>query len=259
MPSPDRQCDLAGMGVLVTRPARQASGLCALIVAWGGRPERFPALEIAPGGTSADHERLARVQDCDLLIFISANAVEYAAPYLPPSFAVPVAAVGQATAAALLRLGRSDTLIPPGRADSESLLSLPSLQSMEGKRILIVRGEGGRTLLGDTLQERGGTVDYAEVYRRTLPTADPQALLDRWPTTVDAVTVTSGEALANLCTLLHDDQRLFATPLVVVSERTAKDARQRGFRRVVIAAGAADEQICRGLCPLAAEREAARA
>jgi uroporphyrinogen-III synthase len=251
MPGPDSQCDLAGMRVLVTRPVRQASGLCALIEAWNGHAVRLPTLEIAAGGTSADRERLARAHDYDLLIFVSANAVEHAAPHLPHPLATTVAAVGRATAAALQRLGCTKVLTPAGRADSEALLSLPALQVMAGRRILIVRGEGGRALLGDTLAARGGIVDYAEIYRRIVPNSDPQTLLDRWPDAVDVVTVTSGEALANLCLILRDDLRLFATPLVVVSGRTADDARHRGFGHVIIASGAADEQVCKALCSLA--------
>ena len=39
MPEP---CDLAGRGVLVTRPKEQAAALCRLIEMAGGRPIPFP-------------------------------------------------------------------------------------------------------------------------------------------------------------------------------------------------------------------------
>jgi uroporphyrinogen-III synthase len=41
-------CDLGGRGVLVTRPAAQADGLCRLIEAAKGRAIRLPTIEIAP-------------------------------------------------------------------------------------------------------------------------------------------------------------------------------------------------------------------
>jgi uroporphyrinogen-III synthase len=251
MTASDDPCELAGLRVLVTRPARQASALCTLIEQQGGIAVRFPALEITPGGSPADHRRLARAAEYDLLIFVSVNAVAFGEPLLPPGLATPVAAVGTATAKALWRLGIEDVLLPDGRADSENLLSLPALKSVAGKRILIVRGEGGRPLLGNTLTDRGARVDYAEVYRRQMPATDPRPLLEHWDTAVDVVTASSGEVLANLCRLLDNAPALFATPLVVVSERTAEDARARGFTRVAVSPGATDGQVCQALCALA--------
>ena len=245
-------CDLGGLGVLVTRPVHQAEGLCRLIEHHRGRPLSFPVLEILEAGTDDDRYRLAHANEYHRLIFISANAVERAAPHLPEKLSVPVAAVGAATARALHRIGAENILVPGGRADSEALLALPAMQRVDGRRILIVRGEGGRALLGDSLRARRAVVDYAEIYRRALPEVATEDLLRDWDARVDVVTVTSGEALENLCRLLCDDSRLFATPLIVVSERTAQDARRRGFRLVRVAAGAADAAMIAALCDLAA-------
>ena len=245
-------CDLNGLGILVTRPAGQAGGLCGLIEAHRGIPVRFPVLEIRKAGTEDDRLRLAHANDYHRLIFISANAVEHAAPHLPRKLNVPVAAVGAATARALRGIGVAEVLAPGGRADSEGLLALPAMQRVEGRRILIVRGLGGRALLADRLRARGAEVEYAEVYRRAPPdNADAQALLREWRERVDVITVTSGEALESLCRLLADDPRLFMPPLIVVSERTAVDARARGFRRVRVARGAADADMLAALCELA--------
>ena len=48
MVGPDATRALAGLRVLVTRPAHQAEELCALIERAGGIPVRFPTIEIAP-------------------------------------------------------------------------------------------------------------------------------------------------------------------------------------------------------------------
>lgn len=245
-------CDLAGKGVLVTRPAAQAEGLCSLIESAGGRAIRVPAVTIEPLEDPEPVRRLL-VQPWDLMVFISRNAVEQFLPLLPASLLPSeprIAAVGQATAAALSAAGRSPDLAPAGRYDSESLLALPALADLGGTRVLIIRGTGGRALLGDTLAERGAELAYAEVYRRAIPKIDVAPLLVRWRQDVQLATATSGEILDNLFTLVGPNGRemLLATPLVVVSHRTATAARHMGFAHVERADRAADEAILAALC-----------
>lgn len=248
-PSP---CDLGSAGVLVTRPAAQAERLCRLIEANGGRAVRFPAISIEPCEDPGSAMHIL-AQPWDLMIFVSRNAVERSLPLLPNA-RLParseLAAVGDATAQSLIRAGRKPDLVPAGRFDSESLLALPALADLRGMRVLIVRGSGGRRLLGDTLTERGAELAYAEVYRRTLPKNDPTPLLSRWSREVQLAIATSGEILHNLLTLIGPNGRgmLLATPLIVVSERTATAARSLGFVRVEQAERAADEDIVDALC-----------
>jgi uroporphyrinogen-III synthase len=249
-------CDLGGRGVLVTRPAGQAEGLCRLIEDAGGRAIAFPTIAIAP---IADPEPARRrlAEPWDLLIFVSRNAVEQALSLCPGGHLPAggrLAAVGAATAKALAKVGRAPDLVPAGRYDSEAVLADPSLAEVAGWRVLIVRGEGGRTRLADTLTARGAEVAYAEVYRRALPEADATALVARWSQEIQLVTATSGEVLDNLLALVGEGGRaaLLATPLVVVSERTAVAAGEHGFRRVELAERADEVAIVAALCRLVA-------
>lgn len=244
-------CDLQGMGVLVTRPALQAEPLCDWIRASRGRPVRFPAMEIVPGVDRASRQHLAAADGFDLLIFVSANAVYHAVGHLPARGIRQAAAVGAATARALADAGFTNVLTPRTTDDSEGLLALAGLQSVKGKRILIVRGAGGRPLLGQTLADRGAYVVYAEVYRRSIPRSDPSDLLRRWEESIDTVIATSGEILENLLNMLDADVRLKKTPLVVVSARVARKAERHGFTTVVEAAGAGEPAIVTALCGLA--------
>lgn len=248
-------CHLQGLGVLVTRPAEQAARLGEAIEAAHGRPLLFPCVEIAgPADPAAVKTQLARAGDYQLLIFVSANAVKHAFELLPDSLPgdQQIAAVGAATAAALADCGLDPTLVPE-RQDSEGLLALPELADMRGKRVLILRGNGGRELLADTLRERGAEVDYAEVYRRLIPKRSAANLVAGWDNWIDAVVVTSSEVLDNLITLLGEagTARLQQTPLVVVSERLAEYARGRGCRTLYLAAGADDRALLARLCELA--------
>ena len=253
-------CDLAGRGVLVTRPAGQAAGLCALIAAAGGRPIRFPALEIAPVADPTPARTLL-AKRWDLLVFVSRNAVEQALAITAGNGTWPganrLAAVGRSTACALTEAGRPPDLVPSERFDSESLLALPGLADLGGRRVLIVRGEGGRALLGEALAERGASVHYAQVYRRMRPDLDPADLLDRWPGEVQLVTATSDEVLLNLESILGEGGRqlLQSTPLVVISERGAATARRLGFQRVRAAERASDDAIVEALCAMVSETQ----
>lgn len=249
-------CNLGGRGVLVTRPAHQADALCELIAGAHGRPIRFPTLEITGAADPATVKaQLAHAADYQLLVFVSANAVAYAFDLLPDSLPLDqqVAAVGRATCRALSECGLDPTLVPDDRFDSEALLALPQLQDMRGKRVLILRGNGGRELLAETLRQRGAEVDYAEVYRRQRPKRSARNLIDGWSRMVDMVIVTSREVFDNLLILLGDAGLLAVqeTPMVVVSERLAEHARSRGCRHIHLAANASDPALLDALCELA--------
>lgn len=229
--------------VLVTRPAQQAAALAQAIQAAGGSACVFPALEIEAVPPAALSEPLARLAGADCVIFISPNAAEYGMAAIRARDGLPGAAqcfaVGPGTARALAEHGVTDVITPDGQ-DSEALLALPQLHAVAGKRVVIVRGVGGRTLLADTLRARGATVDYLECYRRVRPEADAAALLASWQTGgIDAVTVTSAETLHNLAAMLGDTGRplLLHTPLFVPHEKIAEAARHFGIAQVIATAG----------------------
>ncbi|MCP5409554.1 MAG: uroporphyrinogen-III synthase [Chromatiaceae bacterium] len=249
-------CNLAGTGVLITRAAHQAEGLCKLVDELNGRPLRFPALEIsAPAQTEQLKELLARIEDFDVAVFISANAVKWGVKYLSKGRLpeqMRTASVGLATAQALAESGHQVTLVPKQGFDSEALLAAPELsaQQVAGKRVLIFRGKDGRALLGETLTRRGALVEYAEVYQRSCP--EPTGDLDKkpWLDSLDVITATSNAILDNLYLLFGETQRarLQQTPLVVISERMREHAHALGCRQVILADGPDDRAIVEAIC-----------
>jgi len=246
--------DLHDLGVLVTRPAHQAGTLCDRITAAGGRPVCFPLLAICDlTDTPEVSARLARLADYQLAIFISPNAVTLGLHAisrqgpLPPT--LKLATVGKGSARSLQQiLGRAPDIVPAQRYDSEGLLAHPALQQVAGQHVLILRGEGGRELLADTLRQRGAMVDYVELYRRECP--PPEVAESDWLKKTDIITVTSGEALQNLVALTEETDRpmLLAKPLLVVSERTATLARDLGFTQsAILSESAGDDAIVQAL------------
>ena len=229
---------LAGRGVVVTRPRVLADGLAGRIAAAGGHPIRFPAIEIEPLPPPAS---LQHVAEYDLVVFISPTTVAMAAPHARRLAHARLAAVGSGTRQALEQYARRPVIAPAAGGDSEALLALPELAEMAGRRVLIVRGEGGRALLGNALGERGATVEYAECYRRTVPVADPAPLLAQWTSgAVHALTFFSTESVANFVKLVG--ARLAETPVFASHDRVARAAEQHGARAVVVA-GTSDAEM----------------
>lgn len=255
-PPETRQFSLQGARVLVTRAAHQADNLCRLIEARGAEAVRFPVMRIAPpanqDAVAAARRRLA---DYDLAIFVSANAVSMSMGHLFargawPS-AVRITAIGARTASVLEEAGLSVDIAPRDPYTSESLLALEPMQQVEGLRVLVVRGEGGREHLADTLRRRGADVDYVDVYRRTRPDTDARPVVDPWAQgQIDAVTISSCESLQNLYDMLGESGQhwLRRSTLIVGSQRTVELAASLGITVApVVAANAADEAIVAAL------------
>ncbi|TVP83862.1 MAG: uroporphyrinogen-III synthase [Thioalkalivibrio sp.] len=235
---------LAGRHVVVTRPEAQAGSFCAMLEQAGARVSRFPVIEIrAPLDPSGLQSALQGLSGYDIAVFVSANAVGRVVPVAlargPWPSGVRVAAIGASTARQLTAQGLAPDIVPGSRFDSEALLEADALQAVEGLRVVIFRGDGGREHLARTLRSRGAEVTHVEAYRRALPEIDPQPLGDALEAgTVDAITVTSGESLQNLVKMLEPvaAEALLRTPLVVGAGRVADRAQELGFRADVVTA-----------------------
>lgn len=225
------KADLAGAGVLVTRPVAQADALVDAIEAAGGRAIRFPVVEIVAMDAHEIATLAAAGPEPDIVIFVSRNAVRFGQAVFAGCDPL-VAAIGPATASALVALGITVDIVANEGFDSEHLLLHEKLQDVSGKTITIVRGAGGRQLLGDTLSARGADVRYLPVYERRLPSHDEAtlaALEHSWSQgSVNCVTIMSVASLQNFVQLLPSScgDYLRNTLLVAPGDRviqTAKD------------------------------------
>ena len=233
---------LQGIRVLVTRPSQQAAGFSAAIESEAGTAVGLPALEIQSYDDAVARSRCGAVADYDWVIFISQNAVQYSLPHLPKVWPqqARIAAIGQATADTLKAANLTVDVLPECGSNSEAMLEALPDRELKGKRILIVRGKGGREKLADGLSAQGAKPEYAEVYRRVcpeVPAADIERVIQQG---VDIITIASGETLLNLSTIIKnaaDDvkqsQDLLDLPLVVASSRIAELTEGSGFRGTV--------------------------
>jgi len=250
---------LAGMHILVTRPQPQAQVLAQRLEEGGARVTCLPAIVIedVPDAEPA-FQIIDQLSEFYAAVFVSINAVERGVAMVrqrggwPP--AVHCAAVGDATARTLETLGITVDIRPTERFDSEGLLATIALSAanVRGQRIATFRGQGGRDVLATGLHERGARPEYVEVYRRALPQGDvcegdvSGVTAQMKAGALDAVVVTSVEALDNLFMLLGSEGRkaLFEMTLLVPSQRIAEAARDKGVKRPpMIAANATDSAL----------------
>jgi uroporphyrinogen-III synthase len=225
--------------VLVTRPLRQARQLVGLLEAAGAQPRLLPMLAIRPpelADIAIAAQQLHTHRRAAAWIFTSANAVSAAQQMFDPGhWHAPMFAVGEATAKALAALGHVARRPPADAIHSEGLLSLPELQVVADREVLIVTGEGGRDGLREPLISRGAKVHVATVYRRVVVPHLPETVA----ATLDGVTalmVTSGESLVALHKALVQATAQNAgapaattLPVVVPSRRVLAMARGLGF------------------------------
>ena len=241
---------LEDIGVLVTRPAQQNQAFIQLLQAQRARAIACPSIEIVPVDIASDSP-LTQLEQYDILIFISTNAVKYGLnciEHLGKSINQPISAIGKSTAQALEQHNIDVTYQPVSGFNSEALLDLEAFQAanINNKNILIFRGIGGRELLADTLKSRGARVNYAEVYKRCRPDTSLQAMQELWSeNSIQIITVTSNESLKNLYDMTGEQGRndLCQTPVVVPSKRCLELAEKLGFKNVLLADSATDQTM----------------
>ena len=241
---------LSDKTILITRPNGREKHLRQLIEQAGGKVIHYPVIHIQPPPelniTQLIHLR-EQLHSFTVAIFISPTAVEQSQIYFP---ALPehftIVAIGSKTSEALQQQN-IHVDIRAEKHNTESLLKDPFFQmpKIEGQRILIFRGNGGRALLGDTLTRRGAQVRYVETYHRELPPHPP--LTEQQISDISAITISSNEGLDNLVTLMEDPSLLIDTPVVVPSPRARTLAREHGFKTIITAQNATDEAAVKAL------------
>lgn len=238
--------DLKGSKVLVTRPQAQAAELTQLITAAGGQAILFPLIEIEP--IPPAQWSFIDWRKVDMLIFVSRNAVNYFKQGYPAALPqrLMLIAVGKGTAETMQEQGYAVHLHPTEAGGTEALLACLELPSLANKKVVIVRGQGGRELLANSLRANGAEVRYIEVYKRQAPM--PSAEMRGRASEADMVLATSVQSVTNLLVLCADNRAsLLFKPLVVMSERIKKYAVSQGFKTVEVTATASDKAILQRL------------
>jgi uroporphyrinogen-III synthase len=237
------------MKLLVTRPAAQASGWVQALSERGLDAAALPLIGIA---AAADAAAVAAAWSGlgaqRLVVFVSPNAVEHFFALRPAGMPWPASTLagstGPGTSQALRQWGVSATQIAEPRADapqfdSEALWQQLAPQDWHDAGVLIVRGDGGRDWLSDTLRSHGARVTHLAAYRRVAPafTAAERVLLGEALAAPGAHVwlFSSSEAVGLLQTQLAPGASWASARAIATHPRIAESARAAGFGQVILA------------------------
>ena len=233
------------MRVIVTRPALQAAEWVQRLGQQGIDAEALPLIGIEPvddpAPLAAAWRTLAQQR---LVVFVSPNAAEHFIARRPPAVAWPAGVLagspGRGTTRALVALGvPAAQIVEPAadalQFDSEALWAQLARHDWRGAQVLIVRGDGGRDWLADTLREHGAQVSQVAAYRRVAPAFDARgrALLQRALDDPNAHLwlFSSSEAIDHLAVSMPS--ATWSRAQAIASHpRIAARARRLGFERV---------------------------
>ncbi|MEH0761951.1 uroporphyrinogen-III synthase [Vibrio sp. 16] len=240
------------MAVLVTRPGEQGHTLCQQLHDAGITALHHPIISIQPGSelpTLPDH-----LAECEIVIAVSQHAVTFSHQALQYQNQVwpdrvTYLAVGQKTAHVLSKVTQQKVHYPQ-IGDSEHLLLLDMLSRVKGKKVVILRGNGGRELIYDTLIERGATVDYVETYKRENITFRSDLLVPIWQDKqITQLVITSSGQLCHFVDQLSASQRVWlcGLQLFVPSERIVQEALKLGFEKVINTHSASNKDLLAAL------------
>lgn len=247
------------MRVIVTRPAAQAADWVVQLRLRGLDALALPLIGICPAEdlTALTVAWLALAHQ-RLVVFVSPNAAEQFFAHRPSSVSWPVAVLagspGPGTTRALLALGVPARLIVEPAADapqfdSESLWLQLAGRDWHAASVLIVRGDGGRDWLADTLRRNGAQVGHVAAYRRVAPVfsaAESRLLLEALGApALHLWLFSSSEAIDHLGVAAGADGSVdwSLARAIATHPRVASRARQQGFGRVIEARPALDTVV----------------
>ncbi len=238
--------------VLITRPEVKAQQFALLLNKHGINCTSQALFDYQPSASA--QEIKSSLKKANIVIFISVAAVEFAHASLPLSATHQQLffAVGSATKRALHAIGINKVLSPPSQQEnSEGLLSLAELENVGNKKVVIVRGNGGREHIAQSLLKRGAQVSYIESYQRVWRQFTKNIAKQWQAQQINCIVVTSNDILSamlkhlmNNATNSLDSYWKTQCLWVVVSERIANNAKTFGLQRVINTHSASSQIIC---------------
>lgn len=214
---------LTGRRILVTRAEHQAGRLSRELAALGAEPVEIPAIRILPPEDFAPLDHAIRhLSTYGWMLVTSANTVNALLARIEELGMVSpgsqtwrtmfgpmprIAAIGPASAKAVLRMGWNVDLVPE-KYVAESLLQALG-DKLRGQRVLLARSARARDVIPDALRAQGLDLDVVDAYRTEIPHESVKQIQklfaeDGEGLSLDAATFTSSSTVENFLELLRE-------------------------------------------------------
>jgi uroporphyrinogen-III synthase len=230
---------LDGRVVATTRAADPDDSLVTRLVAEGARVVMWPTIATdEPEDARPLAEAARSLEAYDWVAFTSRRAVQALASHAgPPVGGRPrIAAVGDATAAALAKEGWPADVVASGEGARALAEAMDADAPVKGRRILFPASSLARPTLEDALRAKGAEVDRVEAYRTCTVPPDAARVRADLASGVDVVTFASPSAVQALEEALGGDLRaaMGSTSVAAIGRTTAGALEERGVRDVAI-------------------------
>lgn len=230
---------LFGMGVVITRPERQADDLARLLAAQGASSIAFPTIAIEPPKDWHDLDyAIDQLESYHWLIFTSANGVHFFFERLREKGrdvrdlkGIKICCIGPATAGQIEARGIRVDMVPD-EFIAEGLLKSFAAMDLSGKKILIPRAAKARDVLPEGLKKQGAEVDVVTTYQTVNSGRKKEELaklIDAGD--VDVITFTSSSTVNNFVEIMGADYALPSSiQIACIGPVTAATAKKSGFK-----------------------------
>lgn len=227
---------LFGRRIVVTRAARQSQSLVDKLTELGADVIEMPATRIARLDLAPLRQAIGELDQYQWLIFTSQNAVSIFWEQLLGGgrdaralAGLAIAAVGPATAGALLEHGITVDVVP-ARFVAEGLLEkLGERDDVGNSRALYVTAEGSRDVLPQGLESLGASVDVINAYRSIQDGSGASRLKKALDSgTVSAVTFSSASAVRGYVDAVGEEMMQKA-PGISIGPQTTEAVNEAGI------------------------------
>ncbi|MFK7769440.1 MAG: uroporphyrinogen-III synthase [Mariniblastus sp.] len=234
---------LSGLTILVTRANQPWLGPDSLQISLeqlGATVLSHPMIEIGPASDSALMDAaIDRIEDFDWIVFVSGNGVHFFVERIKERVgdiailsSLKCATIGDTTAGYLKRIANQDSQLSPKTSNSQSLATA-LISSVDGGRVLLVRGNRGSDVLANELL--AAHVEFEEIvayesYDVTQASLGNQTLEIQNQLNagqIDWVTISSSAIAQSVIELFGESLRNCKT--VTISPTTSEVMRTRNF------------------------------
>ncbi|OOF69716.1 uroporphyrinogen-III synthase [Rodentibacter caecimuris] len=240
------------MAVLITRPDERGKQLTDWLNQSGIVALHLPLFCIESGRELGNlPSALNQLKNQDYVFLVSQNAVDFCHKTLADiGFCWPESlhyfTVGHRTAQYFSSQSERPIHYPITTENSEGVLALPNMQNLQDKRILILRGNGGRDFFAEQARIRGAEVILLETYQRVpiIYNNEEQTSICKRSgiNTIIATNLEIVNALVNFVPK-QDQGWLKSCRLITVSQRIADVAHKLGWHNITVSPKADNQSL----------------